>query len=238
MQQQPVYKIYSRKRIAFNRNKKYGRKIKIVLPIIVILIIGLIICFIVTSAINPVFETLCEEEARSIATIVTNEETTKVMEKYSYGDFFTIEKDNNGNVKMISANILKINQITSDIAIYIQKSLEKNEKNKIHIAIGNITGIKVFSGFGPRIALKVYSTGNVETDLRSEFISQGVNQTLHKVYLDIGTTVNILTPFSTIEKTINNQVLILENVIVGEIPSTYYNFNGLNNNSDMLEIIE
>ena len=229
---QHVYKIYSRKRIAFDK------KSKIMLPVAVIIIIGIISCFVISNAVNPIFETLCEEEAHSVATIITNEETTKVMEKYNYDDLFTIEKNSSGNIKMITANILKINGITSDIATNIQKSLDNSDKNKIHIAIGNMTGIKLFSGFGPRITLKVYSAGNVETDLRSEFISQGVNQTLHRVYLEIKTTVNVLTPFSSIEKTINNQFLILENVIVGEIPSTYYNFNGLDDENNMLDIIE
>lgn len=229
---QHVYKIYSRKRIAFNQ------KTKKILPVIIIMAIGIISCYTIVNAVNPIFEKLCEEEAHSVATIVTNEETTKVMEKYNYEDLFKIEKDEKGNIKMITANMLRINAITSDIAINIQKSLENSNKNKVHIAIGNITGIKLFSGFGPRITLKVYSTGNVETDLRSEFTSQGVNQTLHRVYLEIKTTVNVLTPFSTIEKAISNQVLILENVIVGEIPSAYYNFNGLTNENDMLEIIE
>lgn len=229
---QHVYKIYSRKRIAFDK------KSKIMLPVAVIIIIGIISCFVISNAVNPIFETLCEEEAHSVATIITNEETTKVMEKYNYDDLFTIEKNSSGNIKMITANILKINGITSDIATNIQKSLDNSDKNKIHIAIGNMTGIKLFSGFGPRITLKVYSAGNVETDLRSEFISQGVNQTLHRVYLEIKTTVNVLTPFYSIEKTINNQFLILENVIVGEIPSTYYNFNGLDDENNMLDIIE
>ena len=148
------------------------------------------------------------------------------MNKYNYDTFFTIEKDEKENVKVITANVLKINQVTSDIALEIQKSLEKNENNKIYISAGALIGIKFLSGAGPRIPLTITSTGNIDTDLRSEFVSQGVNQTVHRVYLDIKTNVSILSSFNTIEKTIENQVLIAENVIVGEIPSTYYNFEG------------
>ena len=50
--------------------------------------------------------------------------------------------------------------------------------------------------------------------------------------------INILTPFDNIEKEITNQVLLAENVIVGNIPSTYYNFDGINDSKDVLEIIE
>ena len=36
---------------------------------------------------------------------------------------------------------------------------------------------------------------------------------------------------------IKNQILIAESIIVGEIPSSYYNFNGTDN-KDALEVIE
>ena len=54
-------------------------------------------------------------------------------------------------------------------------------------------------------------------------MAQGINQTIHRVYLDVKTNINILTTFSMIHKDIENQVIILENVIVGEIPRTYLN---------------
>jgi len=69
--------------------------------------------------------------------------------------------------------------------------------------------------------------GNLDTDLRSEFSSAGINQTLHKIYLQIECQVSILTPFHTVEETIKNQVLLEEIVIVGTTPNTYYNFEGI-----------
>ena len=102
---------------------------------------------------------------------------------------------------------------------------------------GSFTGFKILSGRGPGIKIRISSVGDVATDLRSEFVSQGINQTLHRVYLQVDTSVNILTPFDNIEKEISNQVLLMENVILGEIPSTYYNLEGLNN-GDELEVIE
>lgn len=69
--------------------------------------------------------------------------------------------------------------------------------------------------------------GTVETDLRSEFKEAGINQTLHRIYLEVKCNVNILTPYSTIKETIVNQVLLVEGVIVGNIPNTYYNIEGL-----------
>ena len=85
--------------------------------------------------------------------------------------------------------------------------------------------------------IKISSIGNVETDLRSEFSEKGINQTLHRVYLQVDCEVSILTPYNSITEKVSNQVLLIENVIVGKIPSTYYNLEGVNSNS-AIDIIE
>ena len=56
--------------------------------------------------------------------------------------------------------------------------------------------------------------------------------------MQVKCNVNILTPFDNISREITNQVLLMENVIVGNIPNTYYNLEGINGSSDALEIIE
>lgn len=79
--------------------------------------------------------------------------------------------------------------------------------------------------------------GTVETDLRSEFKEAGINQTLHRIYLEVKCNVTILTPYETITETITNQVLLTEGVIIGNIPDTYYNLEGLNSDQ-LMEVIE
>lgn len=240
---QSTYKIYSRKRFCLNtgnspRKKRLKQKIKKVIPIIIVMVVSFLTYYFIWDSVNPIFETACKDEAKSIATRITNEESTLVMKKHNYDDFFSIQKDENDNIKMVSANVLNINQVTSDIAFNIQNSLNKSSNNKVKIPIGSMSGIKMFSGYGPIIYIKLSTVGSVDTNLKSEFISQGINQTLHRVYLEIECKVNILTSHATIEDKIFNQVVLAENVIIGEIPTTYYNLKGLDSKDDMLEIIE
>ena len=138
---------------------------------------------------------------------------------------------------MISSNVIVINEIISDIAIKIQEELNKVENSKFKISMGSFTGSRVLSGRGPKMEVKMSTIGNLDTDLRSEFLDAGINQTLHKIYLQVECQVLILTPFDTIEEKIANQVLLSEAVIVGTTPSTYYNFEGETNGNE-LEIIE
>ena len=239
-----MHKIYSRPRIKLPKIFIKGvppeilKRRKKIIEIIFILIIAFSVVKLVLDAVLPIFNTLCENRAKSIATMISNEQATIVMTEHSYDELFTIEKDNNGNVVMINANVVPINEIISDVANKIQEQLDQKGREDVEIALGSFTGFKLLAGRGPGIKIRISSIGNVETDLRSEFTSQGINQTLHRVYLQVKCRVSILTPFNDIEQEITNQVLLAENVIVGNIPSTYYNLEGLNGKSDALELVE
>ena len=236
-------KIYSRPRIKIPKiflatiGNKRSKKKQYLIKVIIIFIISLITVKVILNAILPIFETLCEEKAKAIATIVSNEQATNVMREHKYEELFTIEKDNSGNIKMIRANINPINEIISDVAVKIQNTIDEKGKENISIPAGSFTGIKFLAGEGPRIKLTIATSGNVETDLRSEFIAQGINQTLHRVYLQVNCQVKVLTPFESIAVNISNQVLLIENVIIGNIPNTYYNLNGIteDNAVDLIE---
>ena len=130
-----------------------------------------------------------------------------------------------------------VNEIISDITLRIQNELEKSENNRFNIKLGSLTGSRFLAGRGPDVEIKMSTIGNIDTELKSEFLSSGINQTLHKIYLEIECEVSILTPFNTIEEKIINQILLTEAVIVGTTPNTYYNFDGVNK-KDSLEIVE
>ena len=238
-----MYKIYSRNKIKIpNIITSTGKRMKTkkgkkTVTILIILIIAFSTLKLVLNAVMPIFETLCEDKAKSIATIISNEEATKVMGEHTYDELFTIEKDNNGNITMIKSNVIPINEIISDVAVRIQEQINARGRENIEIALGSFTGFKLLAGRGPGIKITISSIGNVETDLRSEFTAQGINQTLHRVYLQVKCQVSILTPFEDITREITNQVLLLENVIVGQIPNTYYNIEGttLDNAMELIE---
>ena len=217
-----MYKIYSRHRIRWPKklNSKKGKRM---LKVIIILMIAFTVAKIILDSILPVFDKLCEEKAMSIATIISNNKATEVMAEHTYDELFTIEKDNNGNITMIKSNVIPINEIISDVAVRIQEELEKRKDDKIQIPLGSVTGFKLLAGSGPNINIKIVPAGSVKTDLRSEFVAQGINQTLHRIYLQVDCQVTIVTPYDEISKEISNQVLLIENVIIGNIPSTYLN---------------
>lgn len=230
-------KIYSRRRLIlpkcsisiFNKNINNKNNLQLVkfIKIVVIVAIAMVTANQIIRAIEPIMDKQCITIAKSIATKISNEQATVVMSNYKYGDLCNVSKDNNGNISMISANVITVNEIISDVAIKIQEELNKEENNSYNIRLGTLTGLKLLSGTGPNINVKVETIGNLDTDLRSEFEEAGINQTLHRLYLQVECNVIILTPYSTKEEKIVNQVLLAEAVIIGTTPNTYYNLEGM-----------
>ncbi len=232
-------KIYSRNRIKVSKIKDLGfRNLnKNVIKVMIIFIIAFITMTAIIQRINPMFNTVCKEKAKAIATEIVNKQASKILKGINYEDLVKIEKDKAQNIKLLKLNTVKINMLASEIAYNVQQELYKTENNQIKIPIGSITGLKYLVGFGPKINISIYPVGSVTTKFNSEFNSAGINQTIHRIYLDVSCKVTIVTPYDKIESEITNQVLMTELVIVGNIPETYYNLEGINTNNaiDMIQ---
>ena len=217
--------------------EKNKSKIQIIKLIITLIIILLLVQMMIRY-MEPVFEEMCNEKIKTLAILITNQQSTIVMNKYQYDELYTVERDTNGNIKIIRSNVVPINNMISDLTKNIQKEFEKIGKQKIIIPLGSMSGIYFLSGSGPEISFLVSVTGTVDTEIKSEFIAQGINQTLHRVYVNFECHMKIITPLKNYTQEVTNQVILAEHVIVGNIPDGYYNLEGIESNMDALNIIE
>lgn len=134
-------KIYSRPRIRLpiifqaKFESKENRKKKKMLLIFTVMLIAIVTAKTILEAVLPIFDTLCMDKAKSLATIISNEQATIVMREHSYEELFSVEKDNSGNVIMIRSNVSPINEIISDIAVKIQKEIDNQGRDDVEIAI-------------------------------------------------------------------------------------------------------
>lgn len=230
--------IYSRKRIkipkvkGFYTNNKNAKKF---FSIFIIILITIITFYSIFKSLNPIFESLCLEKVREIGTSIINNASNKVLDNTDYKDIVSIE--NTEKNRVLKTDVVAINKIASDIALEAEKQFKELENEEVKIPIGAFTGSKYLSGAGPNINIKVITTGNVLTEIKSEFESQGINQTMYRIYLELNCKVNIATQYKVIEDEIVNQVLLVETVIVGEVPETYYNLEGMQRDN-LLDIVE
>lgn len=136
-----MHKIYSRPRIKIPkiffqaRNEMKNKKARKLIKIFLVIMIAFLTVKFSLESVLPIFDTLCDNEAKSIATIVSNEQATNVMREHSYDELFTIDKDTEGNITMIKSNVVPINEIISDVANKIQIELDNKGRDNIEIAL-------------------------------------------------------------------------------------------------------
>ncbi len=217
-------RLYSRKRIKLPDFRKIN-SFKIILLILLVTIIICIIIFLNTA--YPVFKATCETAASSKGNKIISDEVSKIMKDYNYDNLINIEKDVEGNITLIKSNAITINEIVSKITKNIQKEFDGIPTITVLINMGAVSGISVLKNLEPRFEVELESAGNLNASLRTEFKAVGINQTHHKVYLQLDARVGILTPFATFGKDINSEVLLTEAIIVGKVPESYYNLNGV-----------
>lgn len=188
----------------------------------------------------PVITTLCETSARSIALQVTNEAVTESIRDTKYDDLVELKEDANGKVVAINANVMELNRLSTGISSNISHKLQNLEQRYVKIPLTSIFNMSLLSGYGPRIPLSILPTGNVMAKFKSEFEQAGINQIRHRIFIEISTKVRLVAPFYTSSQEYINEITVAETVLVGDIPSTYYNITGsdINPNDAKLEVMQ
>ncbi len=67
----------------------------------------------------------------------------------------------------------------------------------------------------------------MKIEFKTEFLSSGINQTRHRVYLQIKSKMGIIAPFANSGVEVLTEVNVAETVLIGDVPTTYYNLEGV-----------
>ena len=196
-------------------------KTRILLVISIIIINFTIFIYIFDQTVMPTVMIVADAEMRSKATEIVNRAIINEYSKqFNYDEIIRVDKDSQGNIVMLKADTLKMNKIASDVALESQKQLKELGLVGIKLPIGYITRNNILSYYGPTITIKMQPIGFVETKYSSEFESAGINQTRHKIYVKVKTTVRVIIPLKSNDIEVVNEIPIAETIIVGKTPNT------------------
>ncbi len=203
------------------------RFVRVTLAIVIFVAVFVVSATYFRSNIVPTVVENSDATVRAIGTNAVNLAATSVLnENVTYDELFTVEKDNDGNVAMIQANSPKINSIARQIANLAQANLDALGVQTVDIAFGTFTGLALLTGLGPDVSINIVPIGTAYCDFVSSFVSAGINQTVHKIYIDVYADIDVITPIADQVIQVKAEVLVCENLIVGKIPSTYLEMDG------------
>lgn len=193
----------------------------------IFIFVFILIYYYFVNQVSPTIKTLCETRAKALALKATNEAVMERLNEIDYENLVHFATNEKGTITGLNADVIEMNKLSTEITTEIQQKLLGIEDTEIKIPIGRFLGLSVFSGYGPKITVKAIPTGNVSVDFKTEFMSEGINQTRHRIYLEIKTSVRMVAPFISDVVPFETNMTVAETVIVGDIPSSYYNLEGI-----------
>ena len=208
--------------------------VRVVIALLVVILVFIFCTIYFRKNIVPTVMGSSIAKVRAIATNQINLAATSVLNgEITYDELFDVQYNNDGDVTLIRANSPRINSIAREIANLAQANLDSLGTVEVEISAGTFTGLALLTGFGPDVTIKIVPIGAANCDFVSCFQSAGINQTFHKIYIDVYADVNIITPIDEPTVQVKAEILVCENLIVGKVPDTYL---GMQDLSTMLDL--
>lgn len=144
-----------------------------------------------------------------------------------YEAMIHIEKDAQGSITALRTNAAEVNRLKSAVLRRVDEKLEQMSVEEISVPLGSAVLPELFSGRGPQVCARVLAVRTTDAVFRNSFLEAGLNQTLHRIFIDIHVVITILTYDGTREVPVDSAVLAAETVIVGAVPQSYFGMEEL-----------
>lgn len=145
--------------------------------------------------------------------------------RIDYEQLVDFDKDAEGHVTALRSNMAAFNRLQASIADDILQRMAEVSSTDLAIPIGTLTGSPLLAGRGPCLRVRMQSVGTATARFDNQFSSAGINQTRHRIILNVDVHVSILLPGLTTYTKVSNEISVAETVIVGSVPETYTYFS-------------
>ena len=202
------------------RRRRMGRRLMLTA---LLLAAGL---YLAERNVRPLVFALAEARSAALATQVLTSAIAKTLEgEVEYEELMNVRMDEKGQVALLSANTMRMNQLADRVGAEAQRMLLTMASERVSVPLGSALGMTIFAGSGPGIPVSIVPIGSIKTNFETEFEACGINQTRHKVYLTVTASIRIVIPTGakTTEVTVN--MLAAESIIVGAVPEGFVGYN-------------
>ena len=208
--------------MVYIRKKKKNIFYRIAAAFLAVLMLAVLILRFLNSKLDVIVADMVEEGLKNTITKIINESVAESMRAGEYGNILSVSYSADGKVRSMTADSVKINLLCADVGARISEKLDALTRFYVEVDVADVLDDVIVLGKLPyTFSADVVPIGGIETDIESEFISAGINQTNYRLSLcaTVGVTAVMLISTATVD--VCTSVSIAEMLIVGEVPTVY-----------------
>lgn len=196
--------------------------------VLVLFILLLALFFALRSKYRVVISDLARTQVMNTTSDLTNDAIARQIAQgdIQYDRIVFFEKDLDGRITALKTNMSEVNRLKTDILNIINDDILALDNSDIGIPLGSLFFPELLSGKGPAIPVRILSIRNSDANFVSDFSQAGINQTLHRLNMEVSIDVAVLVLGQTASFTVSSEVVVAETVIVGDVPQTYLQTGG------------
>ena len=204
------------------RKLKRKRKIAPIVAIILVVAVGvlLISAEIRISNVRGKLISYAAKNAASSAATVGIEKSLDT-DRVRYADLVKFRRDRNGNIVSVSTDAYYLNKIGNNIGEEVDKQINEMKSYVLKIPVSVLFSEQFINGRGPKLPVIFVMTGITTTDFENEFTAAGVNQTHHRIMLNIKINTYVIHSGNVIVVPYETNVCVAESIVVGITPQTF-----------------
>ena len=173
--------------------------------------------------IRPLAATAARAQAENTVNRMVEEAVLTDLQQRSvgYSDFVTIQRDNSGSITALTTDMAAMNRLRGELLGCVLEKLEGIQVSDIEIPLGSLLDLDILWATGPTLKIRSMSVGTVSAEFESEFQDAGLNQTIHRIWLQVEVPLKLILPGERVETLVKTRLCVAETVIVGRVPEAY-----------------
>ncbi len=174
--------------------------------------------------LRPLVISYAEGRANYIAAKTIHQAVAEELEATGgiYDQLIFFEKSPDGSsILAVKTDSVAINRFKARAVDRVVNALQAQTDTVIQIPIGNLVNGELLSGRGPKISVVLQMVQSASASFISQFDQAGINQTRHRLLVEITVNMTMLLPVGKVTYPVTSQINLAETILIGNVPESY-----------------
>lgn len=219
---------YMWNRRIFCRTRNHSAEVELLATILLGLFLSAAVVACLGQKIRPLAAAAAKAQAENMVVHMVEDAVLFHLNQQGagYDDFVSIQRDNTGTITALTTNMAEMNRLRGQLLEHILSQLSGIRVSDLYIPLGSLFDLDILWARGPALKVHSMSVGSVSAEFVSEFTDAGVNQTLHRIWLEVRVPLTLILPGDRVDTLVDTRLCVAETVIVGSVPDTYLGMAG------------